>query len=105
LRKPPEGDPYARKQKGKDLENSLGLSRNRKTGDGYIAIDYLNKTETGKRLGQTDKRPNGHQHPSMQEGQGQREGAGPARNHHGRPEGRKFHQFLSSITGYDYLYE
>jgi hypothetical protein len=47
------------KQRGKDLENSLGLSRNRKTGDSYIAIDYLNKAETGRRLGQIDKRPNG----------------------------------------------
>jgi hypothetical protein len=74
LRKPPEGDLYARKQRGKDLGNSLGLSRNRKRGDGYIAIDYLNKTETGRRPGLTDKRPNGQQQPSMQEGQGQREG-------------------------------
>jgi hypothetical protein len=30
LRKPPEGDLYARKQRGKDRENSLGLSRNRR---------------------------------------------------------------------------
>jgi hypothetical protein len=30
LRKPPEGDLYARKERGKDLENSLSLSRNRK---------------------------------------------------------------------------
>lgn len=39
-----------------DLEDSLGLQRNRKTGNGYIAIDCLNKTETGRRLGQSVKR-------------------------------------------------
>jgi hypothetical protein len=63
-----------------DIGLSLGQKENRKTGDGYIAIDYLNKsllaTKTGGRLGQQSS-PSRQNATSLQEGPRRRKTVSP----------------------------